>query len=286
MRGETREVRRVKNRALRRGAGVAALYALLAAVLLAGSTFAWFTFRAYTNVTPLAGTIGTGEGDLLISARRDGGFDTQCALPLRDAGAELLPVSTAELEHFFTVSAQDGAGIATAYRNADERAAAHSLNGTVYLKADGSDFDIYLWREDMHCGSDAQALAAMRLGLRIVTASGTRTHIFKLDELGSTASAEAVRTVPEAGKVVSSVGAGGAAVYVNDPAKALSECTAKGTADEVQAGKTALCALNDGEIAEVRFWLYLEGCDENCINSVQGKDIALQLGFAGAQRER
>ena len=93
MRGETREVRRVKNRALRRGAGVAALYALLAAVLLAGSTFAWFTFRAYTNVTPLAGTIGTGEGDLLISARRDGGFDTQCALPLRDAGAELLPVS-------------------------------------------------------------------------------------------------------------------------------------------------------------------------------------------------
>lgn len=269
----------MKNRALRRGAGVAALYALLAAVLLAGGTFAWFTFRAYTNVTPLAGTIGTGEGDLLISARRDGGFDTQCALPLRDAGAELLPVSTAELEHFFTVSAQDGAGIATAYRNADERAAAHSLNGTVYLKADGSDFDIYLWREDIHCGSDAQALAAMRLGLRIVTASGTRTHIFKLDELGSTASAEA-------GKVVSSVGAGGAAVYVNDPAKALSECTAQGTADEVQAGKTALCALNDGEIAEVRFWLYLEGCDENCINSVQGKDIALQLGFAGAQRER
>ena len=87
MRGETREVRRVKNRALRRGAGVAALYALLAAVLLAGSTFAWFTFRAYTNVTPLAGTIGTGEGDLLISARRDGGFDTQCALPLRDSFA-------------------------------------------------------------------------------------------------------------------------------------------------------------------------------------------------------
>ena len=156
----------------------------------------------------------------------------------------------------------------------------------MYLKADGSDFDIYLWREDIHCGSDAQALAAMRLGLRIVTASGTRTHIFKLDELGSTASAEAVRTVPEAGKVVASVGAGGAAVYVNDPAKALSECTAQGTADEVQAGKTALCALNDGEIAEVRFWLYLEGCDENCINSVQGKDIALQLGFAGAQRER
>ena len=83
----------MKNRALRRGAGVAALYALLAAVLLAGGTFAWFTFRAYTNVTPLAGTIGTGEGDLLISARRDGGFDTQCALPLRDAGAELLIIS-------------------------------------------------------------------------------------------------------------------------------------------------------------------------------------------------
>ena len=70
----------MKNRALRRGAGVAALYALLAAVLLAGSTFAWFTFRAYTNVTPLAGTIGTGEGDLLISARRDrGDFRALCA---------------------------------------------------------------------------------------------------------------------------------------------------------------------------------------------------------------
>lgn len=40
--------------------------------------------------------------------------------------------------------------------------------------------------------------------------------------------------------------------------------------------------------AQVRFWLYLEGCDEHCSNAVQNLDGALQLGFArrGMQMEK
>ena len=39
--------------------------------------------------------------------------------------------------------------------------------------------------------------------------------------------------------------------------------------------------LKAEEVATVEYWLYLEGCDPNCYNPVQSKDIALQLGFAG-----
>jgi hypothetical protein len=272
-------------RTVRHSAWLAAVYALLALVLLAGGTYAWFSFRPDANVTPLSGTISDGEGDLLISNQSGGPFDTSCELLLNDPETELLPVTTADLEHFYAVSAQDAAGVATAYRAADERAAAHTLNGTLYLRAEGSGFQVYLWQPSMDCGQDTQALAALRLGLRIQTAAGVQTHIFLLDELGDTAGAESQQTIPRAGEVVASAGEDGSAGYTADPARALSDSTARGTEEAVLAGTTALCSLADGETAEVKFWLYLEGCDDNCINSAQGRDIALQLGFAGVQSD-
>lgn len=275
----------MNSRIARSGNGLAAVYALLALVLLAGSTYAWFTFRTYTNVTPLSGAVSNGEGDLLIASRSDGPFGASCELLLDDPEAELLPVTTADLEHFYTVRAQDAAGVAAAYRAADEYAAAHSLGGTVYLRAEGGGFQVYLWLPSMSCGEDVQALAALRLGLRIRTAAGGQSYIFRLDELGDTSGASAQRTVPYAGQVVGAIEADGTARYTDDPARDLSGFAAQGTEDNVLSGAQALCTLRDGETAEVQFRLYLEGCDDNCINRVQGRDIALQLGFAGVQSE-
>ena len=47
-------------------------------------------------------------------------------------------------------------------------------------------------------------------------------------------------------------------------------------------GTQRLCALAADEVGTVEYWLWLEGCDENCINVVQSRDVALQFGFAGA----
>lgn len=43
--------------------------------------------------------------------------------------------------------------------------------------------------------------------------------------------------------------------------------------------------LNADEIATVEYWLYLEGCDEQCVNSVQNRASELQLAFAGVDAE-
>lgn len=39
--------------------------------------------------------------------------------------------------------------------------------------------------------------------------------------------------------------------------------------------------LNADEVASVEYWLYLEGCDEQCSNPVQNRDSEIQLAFAG-----
>jgi len=268
---------------LKLSAFFAAVLALVALITLTASTYAWFTFRTYTNVTPVSGTVSRGEGDLLIANSPNGIFDTACDLIVRDPDAELLPVTTADLRSFFSVSAQDSLGMATAYAAADDRAQDHTLNGTLYLKAEGGGFDVYLWLPSVDCGGDVQTLAAMRLGLLIETRNGTSVTVMKLDELADTSGAAVRRTIPVPGSVVSGIDEAGTPVYVPDPAVSLSDCAAQGTEDDVQPGRVSVCSMATDEVATVHFWLWLEGCDDNCMNSAQGRDVALQFGFAGVQ---
>ena len=39
--------------------------------------------------------------------------------------------------------------------------------------------------------------------------------------------------------------------------------------------------LQAEEVATVEYWLYLEGCDDQCFNPVQNKASQLCLAFAG-----
>ena len=41
--------------------------------------------------------------------------------------------------------------------------------------------------------------------------------------------------------------------------------------NEYNAGKQLLVSLEKDEVASVEYWLYLEGCDEQCTNPVQDK---------------
>lgn len=50
-------------------------------------------------------------------------------------------------------------------------------------------------------------------------------------------------------------------------------------------GSTSLCALDKDEVATVEYWLYLEGCDEQCSNPVQNKASEIRLAFAGVDAE-
>ena len=270
------------SKSTRNTALLAIIATLIAVTVLSAATFAWFTFTNDTSVSPLSGTISRGDGSLLISASPNGPFDVTCDLPFESTGNVLYPISTADLVTFYTAAAQNEE-IVTAYRDATGDVNSMTLHGRVYLKAEITGCNVYFWPASLTFGDDVQALASMRLGLRFTTAQGTKSYIFRLDEFGNTAAAETQQTTAQANAVVSGVGADGAPVWSADPSQTTAAYRAAVTANDVAPGASLLCSLAAEEIGSVEYWLYLEGCDENCIRTVQGRDVALQLGFAGVE---
>lgn len=255
-------------------------------ISVTGVTYAWFTTsgRAHTNVTPMGGTVNDGDTLLLISNSESGPFDRECDLVFVGDAQALKPVSTADLDSFYRVTMQNKEGIAVSYESADDRVDTDTLHGTVYLRCEGAPCNVYFNGEELQLGSDAQALAAMRLGLKITNHDGSRTFVMRLDDLGSTAAAQSNATVPTAGTVVSSISDGGNAVYVSDPSADISDYIAQAAGnDEYNAGANELLSLNADEVATVEYWLYLEGCDEQCVNQVQDIDSDIRLAFAGVK---
>lgn len=258
---------------------------LLLLVVLTGSTYAWFTLSGLssTNVTPMAGTIGTGDTVLLISASHSGPFEKSCNLVLDGNPQSLKPVSTADLEHFYQGTTQNKDGITVLYTNADSKVNQSAFHGTVYLQCQNAPCNVYFDKAKLKLGSDSQALAAMRLGLKITSSKGTRKLIFKLDDMGSTGSAQSQKTISRSSAVVSSISSAGEPAYTDDPARNISDYMAQAgsSENEYYAGKQLLVSLEKDEVATVEYWLYLEGCDEQCINPVQNKNSEIQLAFAG-----
>lgn len=274
-------------RQLRRRLGMAVVGLLLFLVTVTGVTYAWFTLsgRAHTNVTPMAGAVGDGDTLLTISRARSGPFDKTCRLPFAGTADDLRPVSTADLSAFYRVILQDAQGMALGYEKADARVDEDTMHGTVYLKCEGKDCDVYFQKKDLKLGQDAQALAAMRLGLLITAGGRKTTYIMKLDSLGDTSGASQKLTVPKKDTVVASVSGQGAASYTADPAVELSDFVAKQSGQEYSAGRKKLLSLKAGQIASVEYWLYLEGCDPHCINAAQKKASDVMLAFAGVSAQ-
>lgn len=260
--------------------GVVTLLAVL--IAFSSATYAWFTFSSDANVEPLEGGIGHGEGNLLIANTPDGPFSDSCELSGFGDDILLRPLSTADLSTFYAAREQNRSGISISFAR-DENYADSAVCGTLYLKSERADSTVYFDRNALDFGSDHQALASMRLGLVITTQNAAYAHIFRLDSMGDTANAEARRTIEQPGAVVAAVDAAGKPDFTSDPAADISGYCAKGTDDPEYAipGDDSLCALSADEVARVDYYLYLEGCDDNCINAVQGRQIALALGFTG-----
>lgn len=278
----------MEKKKLYKTAYMAVIWLVILLVILAGATYAWFTFNPATNVTPISSTISNGDTQLLISNNPNGGFAEECTLVLDGTVNSLAPLSTADLSGFYRAKAQNRDGISILFAEANEQVNSSVMHGKVYLKCENDGCDVYFYRSGLELGGDAQTLAALRLGMKISTISGKHTYIFRLDSLGNTAAAAAKQTIAEAGKVVSSVDGSGAASFVADPSENIGSYMAveQGANDRKPGkGEKALCTLQTDEVASVEYWLYLEGCDDNCIGEVQSKDVGLQLAFAGVAEE-
>lgn len=265
--------------------GVAVLLMLLAATV---ATYAWFTFSADVNVEPMHGSIGEAEGTLLISNSPEGKFDQSCELQV--AANILEPMSTADLEHFFGAKTQNANEIIVAFRELSrEEAEAGYIHGHIYVKSMNSDADMYFQQSKLNFGDDIQALASLRLGIRITKSNGSVQYIFRLDDMADLTGASSRWTIPQeyvqnGDVVVQGDGiSAGRLELTQDPAGNLREYSVRQQtgAEGYLPGSKKLCSLNRDEVADVEFWLYLEGCDEHCYNVVQEHPAALQLAFYG-----
>ena len=111
--------------------------------------------------------------------------------------------------------------------------------------------------------------------------------MFQLNSLGATGNAQTVRTIARASAVVSAIAGGGQPSYVDDPALDISEFMAQAGANENEynPGARSLVTLQADEVATVEYYLYLEGCDEQCSNAVQNRSSELALAFAGVDAQ-
>ena len=264
---------------------LAVFWVCISLLAVAGATYAWFTFNPATNVVPISSTISDGEVALLIAKDSRGDFGVECELPQSVSG-DLEPVSTIDLEHFYQANLQNRQGISVGFRECKaEELSKAVIHGTIYLKSLKDNCNVYFNRDGMDFGSDPQMLASLRLGMKISTKSGNHFYIFSLNEMGNVSNVVATQTTAQAGVVIGSLAADGSPNYVPDPAKGFSDYFAVMGAEKLpKHGRQALCTIQADEIATVEYWLYLEGCDENCINEVQEKTASIQLSFAGVTK--
>lgn len=264
----------------RRGMVAAAAWLVVLALVLTAATFAWFSGSRFTNVTPVAHTVSEEGYDLLISSSEGGPFDTQCTLAAADK--TLYPVSTADLTSFWRATFQNASGVTTDYANCTSQLDEYALTGTFYLKGSQAPLAVYLYQSQMSVSADLQLLAALRVGFVVQSQSGTHTYIFSCDDLGNTSQATSRRTTAQDGVVV---GGSGSWSYVSDPAQAIGARTmdGSGTTPVARAGAQPLFTLAANEVASVRYFVYMEGCDVNCITEAQAKNLTLQFAFAGAK---
>ncbi len=250
----------------------AALAALLALLVLSGVSFAWFSFTASATVREMQGRISDKGVNLLISVNKEGPFAASCELAPESVPSSISPISTSDMQSFYIASRQDADGVAVSYKDVSKDTGKYLIRGRVYLNSSDSDCDLYLSSELLDFGDNAQALAAMRFGL--IFESGER-YIFRLDDLKDTSAATAKLTVKTAGSVCGREG------LVKDPALDLSAYFAVGAPEAPSAGANKLAHINVGETLSVEYFLWLEGCDENCFNDVRSKELSLSFGFVG-----
>lgn len=282
---------------LKKTALIALFWVLIALALVGAATYAWFSFNRSTLVDALPGQMTEVETEHVIDyveqvttrtvtetiddepmleiSNDNENFGTECEIVLDgNFDGTLEPVSTDALDDFFAATAQLPNGISVRFRDVTDQVDVMTMHGKVYLRMTQNTASVYFDPDNMSFSGDGQALAALRFGMKTTLNGTENTYVFTLDSMGDTAGAESRQTIGTQGTVISAIDGEGKATLVTDPGESIQTYT---------AGNTALGELGDGDVMEIEYWVYLEGCDDNCFNPVQKKELNLRLGFTTGQ---
>lgn len=255
-----------------------AIIAVLSGIIaLSAVTYAWINVAVgtFTNVTPtVGGKISKGTDNLLIGTEPGGeNYDVSCDLQVIYPDF-LLPISTADLDHFYTSAQQDRQGVSIRFRDETETFRSFLLSGTLYLQYLGNQCDVYFSPPELDIRSTDQILSAGRLGLKITQDDGTVTRwVFTLDYFRGEEETQHRDTVEQVNSVIAGIDSSGSPRFVDDPARPIEEFFLE------EPNHQKLLSMQFGQIAQVDFFLYLEGCDDACFNPMIGDDVSEEVDF-------
>lgn len=238
------------------------ILSLVAFITLTISTFAWFTQQNFVFTEMYTAEVNGDEIELLISLSETDEYDVECELIPDNIPKKLLPVSTGDLQHFFKPMKMLKNGVATEYKEIDKTESV--IYGTLFLKAN-EDCDVYIDEENFDISLTGFVSAGLRLGLEI----NNEIYIFNLDK-GENKEA---RITTEKENVVVMSAEGKNTSYVTDPSLPID--------DYYLSGGNKIATLLKDEPTAVRYWIYIEGCDINCVNNIIDKDINIKFAFTG-----
>ena len=274
-----------------------AAFLVLIALTLTTATYAWFTANRQVQTDRITGKTGSADVTLEISrtrepfspgkAKDDSGNDiSQVALKTPDAEDKLMPVSTADLSHFWSSPTFDGSGQTTGF--VLDETGEYYYHDTVYLRASGTGTDaaaglaLYLngdaQKNPIVRSEDGKLLTAARLGLAFEGQSPRILRLSNVDAGSGVTYLNGKRL--ERGQVLGY--AAGEPAAAADPSESLDSLRFDGANPE----KTPLLTMELNKIYQLDIYFYLEGCDPDCLNETVGMtDAYLSLAFFGMLRQ-
>lgn len=266
--------------------------AVLTALTLTAATYAWFTSNREVETEKVTSRTGTSEVALELSRDADKWDDHDVStvpllgskeLPLAEE-IILMPVSTSDLKTFVYNSATNEGFAELFEKTPDESLYYHD---TFYIRArsedslaDGTKMALYLdnVKDVPIVGPEGgEILTAARLGLKF---NNTTAVIMTLSDVNEgTGNSRPGGVLLESGQVLTYDEKNKKVVPATDPGIPLRDVQIP--ADD-GAAQRPLIELTPNEVYTVDVYLYLEGCDPDCLsNKVGMKDASLNLAFFG-----
>ena len=258
------------------------LFVFIALLSIVGATYAWFTLSANTKQTPFTSSVSAGDMVLTVSDRADGQFGDTSPIARLDQCDTLVPVSTNDIVHFYSATAQNRDGKIFLYKDVSQQISEKVLYGEVFLQARYRDGYLYFDTEKFNITGDAQLLSASRLGMKFSDGDSESIYIFDLQDFARGEVIERTTIETETGKVVAGIDENGNATFQEEQAEEIS-AYAK-TLDEVNS-TSPLFEITRDQLVRVEFWIYMEGCDPHCINEAQESGIEMNLAFVADEKE-
>lgn len=263
--------------------------ALLVLLVLAVTTYAWFTSNKFVASDSVQVHSGSQSLRLEIAPAAGGPFAQETGITKLSTGDVLDPVSTADLKSFFksTLMTDNQAGN---FVLTDKG----YYHGQVFLQAfaegqpDNARVDLYFDTDGIvvrEGETPGQMLNAARVGLVFGGAQGDNSGnplIFSLSQAHNPGNDSYTNTAlpGAAGDFVLS-GSAGAVSAVPDPALDPLLFTLQEGGGGLSLPNAPLVTLPLNQVIAVDVYFYLEGCDADCTNAIRTTEMSIQLPFYG-----